>query len=154
MWGKSQGPFLINVVVKFIPASPHATTGQEPLIMREPLIMWELVSGHGWTSKVFNTVITLDTYQFKFILKITDLQSAFSFSIHLVLEASCKNSDFLLLISSVLCLGIPFLFFQYLYSLTIHDSAKLLNEPGWSGVYPPISRSTLNILVIFYWNFL
>ena len=34
------------------------------LIMPEPLIMQELVSGRSWTSKVFNTVITLDTYQF------------------------------------------------------------------------------------------
>ena len=42
------------------------------LIMWEPLIMQELLisilqepkSGHSWTSKVFNTVITLDTYQF------------------------------------------------------------------------------------------
>ena len=36
----------------------------EPLIMQEPLIMWEPESGRSWTSKVFNTVITLDTYQF------------------------------------------------------------------------------------------
>ena len=28
------------------------------------LIMWEPESGPSWTSKVFNTVITLDTYQF------------------------------------------------------------------------------------------
>ena len=26
--------------------------------------MWEPLSGRSWTSKVFNTVITLDTYQF------------------------------------------------------------------------------------------
>ena len=36
----------------------------EPLIMQEPLIMREPESGRSWTSKVFNTVITLDTYQF------------------------------------------------------------------------------------------
>ena len=38
----------------------------EPLIMQELLIsiMQEPKSGHSWTSKVFNTVITLDTYQF------------------------------------------------------------------------------------------
>ena len=42
------------------------------LIMWEPPIMQELLilimqkpkSGRSWTSKVFNTVITLDTYQF------------------------------------------------------------------------------------------
>ena len=33
-------------------------------IMQEPLIIWEPESGRSWTSKVFNTVITLDTYQF------------------------------------------------------------------------------------------
>jgi hypothetical protein len=37
---------------------------REPLIMQELLIMWEPESGRSWTSKVFNTVITLDTYQF------------------------------------------------------------------------------------------
>ena len=38
----------------------------EPLIMQELLIsiMQEPKSGRSWTSKVFNTVITLDTYQF------------------------------------------------------------------------------------------
>ena len=36
----------------------------ELLIMQEPLIIWEPESGRSWTSKVFNTVITLDTYQF------------------------------------------------------------------------------------------
>jgi hypothetical protein len=36
----------------------------EPLIMQEPLILREPESGRSWTSKVFNTVITLDTYQF------------------------------------------------------------------------------------------
>ena len=36
----------------------------EPLIMQEPLIMREPESGRSWTSKVFNSVITLDTYQF------------------------------------------------------------------------------------------
>ena len=40
----------------------------EPLIMQEPLIMREPESGHSWTSKVFNTVITLDTYQFDIFL--------------------------------------------------------------------------------------
>jgi hypothetical protein len=34
------------------------------LILGEPLIKRELVSGRSWTSKVFNTVITLDNYQF------------------------------------------------------------------------------------------
>ena len=33
-------------------------------IMWEPLIIQESVSGHSWTSKVFNTMNTLDTYQF------------------------------------------------------------------------------------------
>ena len=32
--------------------------------MRELLIMREPLSGRSWTSKVFNTVINLDTYQF------------------------------------------------------------------------------------------
>ena len=32
--------------------------------MWELLIMRELLSGRSWTSKVFNTLITLDTYQF------------------------------------------------------------------------------------------
>ena len=36
----------------------------EPLIMQELLIMLEPKSGRSWTSKVFNIVITLDTYQF------------------------------------------------------------------------------------------
>ena len=36
----------------------------EPLIMQEPLIIWEPESGRSWTSNVFNTVITLDTYKF------------------------------------------------------------------------------------------
>ena len=41
----------------------------EPLIMQELLIliMQEPKSGRSWTSKVFNTVITLDTYQFVLI---------------------------------------------------------------------------------------
>ena len=38
----------------------------EPLIMQELLILREPESGRSWTSKVFNTVITLDTYQFSF----------------------------------------------------------------------------------------
>jgi hypothetical protein len=33
-------------------------------IMWEPIIMQESVSGRSWTSKVFNAVINLDTYQF------------------------------------------------------------------------------------------
>ena len=33
--------------------------------MQEPLIIRESVSGRSWTSKVFNTVISLDTYQFQ-----------------------------------------------------------------------------------------
>ena len=32
--------------------------------MQEPLIIQESVSGRSWTSKVFNTVINLDNYQF------------------------------------------------------------------------------------------
>ena len=46
----------------------------EPLIMQELLIsiMQEPKSGRSWTSKVFNTVITLDTYQF---LKIMETQN-------------------------------------------------------------------------------
>ena len=41
----------------------------EPLIMQELLIsiMQEPKSGRSCTSKVFNTVITLDTYQFQCI---------------------------------------------------------------------------------------
>ena len=39
------------------------------LIMWEPLIMREPESGRIWTSKVFNAVITLDTYQFLNIIK-------------------------------------------------------------------------------------
>ena len=35
--------------------------------MRGPLIIRESVSGRSWTSKVFNAVITLDTYQFHFV---------------------------------------------------------------------------------------
>ena len=46
------------------------------LIIWEPLIMQELLilimqgpkSGRSWTSKVLNTVITLDTYQFQILL--------------------------------------------------------------------------------------
>jgi hypothetical protein len=41
----------------------------EPLIMQEPLIMRKPESGRSWTSKVFNTVITLDTYQFRSKIK-------------------------------------------------------------------------------------
>ena len=37
------------------------------LIIWEPLIIRESVSGRSWTSKVFNTVISLDTYQFFFV---------------------------------------------------------------------------------------
>ena len=42
----------------------------EPLIMQELLIsiMQEPKSGRSWTSKVFNTVITLDTYQFFYVV--------------------------------------------------------------------------------------
>ena len=45
-------------------ALPPAKPSKYMLIMPEPLIMQESVSGRSWTSKVFNTVITLDTYQF------------------------------------------------------------------------------------------
>ena len=48
-------------------ALPPAKPSKYMLIMPEPLIMQESVSGRSWTSKVFNTVITLDTYQFLFI---------------------------------------------------------------------------------------
>ena len=41
----------------------------ELLIMQEPLIIWEPERGRSWTSKVFNTVITLDTYQFAEVRK-------------------------------------------------------------------------------------
>ena len=68
MWGKSQGPFLINAVVKFIPASPHTASVPEPLIMQELLIIWELVSWCILNSKVSNTMITLNTYQFSYVL--------------------------------------------------------------------------------------
>ena len=34
------------------------------ILRQELLITWEPDSGRSWTSKVFNTVITLDTYQF------------------------------------------------------------------------------------------
>ena len=53
-------------------AAPAKAGGSHQNIMWEPLIMQELLisimqepkSGRSWTSKVFNTVITLDTYQF------------------------------------------------------------------------------------------
>ena len=45
-------------------APPPAKASGSHLIIREVLIMRESVSGRSWTSKVFNTVITLDTYQF------------------------------------------------------------------------------------------
>ena len=46
----------------------------ELLIMQEPLIIWEPESGRSWTSKVFNAVITLDTYQFfPYVLWLTAL---------------------------------------------------------------------------------
>jgi len=58
----------------------------EPLIMQELLIsiMQELKSGRSWTSKVFNTVITLDTYQFH-IKAMKIKQSMIKFKIHLSL---------------------------------------------------------------------
>ena len=61
-------------------AAPAKAGGSHQNIMWEPLIMQELLvsimqepkSGRSWTSKVFNTVITLDTYQF---LKIMETQN-------------------------------------------------------------------------------
>jgi hypothetical protein len=50
--------------------SKYTMIVQVPLIVREPLIMGKPVSGRSWTSKVFNTVITLDTYQFVLTTKI------------------------------------------------------------------------------------
>ena len=55
-----------------VPAKAGGSHQNIMLIMWEPLIMQELLisimqepkSGRSWTSKVFNTVITLDTYQF------------------------------------------------------------------------------------------
>ena len=49
--------------VQFLPKSGDKIT-PHMLIMWEPLIMRVSVSGRSWTSKVFNTVISLDTYQF------------------------------------------------------------------------------------------
>ena len=46
------------------PAKAGASHQNTMLIMREPLIVQEAESGRSWTSKVFNIVITLDTYQF------------------------------------------------------------------------------------------
>ena len=39
----------------------------ELLIMGNPWLRREPMSGRSWTSKVFNTLITLDTYQFEYI---------------------------------------------------------------------------------------
>jgi hypothetical protein len=44
---------------------------QELLIVRKPLIMRKPVSWRSWTSEVFNTLITLDTYQFSNIVAST-----------------------------------------------------------------------------------
>ena len=46
------------------PPAKVSGSHQNNLIMRELLIMQEPLSGRSWTSKVFNIVITLDTYQF------------------------------------------------------------------------------------------
>jgi hypothetical protein len=46
------------------PAKAGGSHQNTKLILQEPLIMREPESGRSWTSKVFNTVITLDTYQF------------------------------------------------------------------------------------------
>ena len=54
--------FLILLVLP--PAKAGGSNQNTMLIMWEPLIIWEPESGRSWTSKVFNTVITLDTYQF------------------------------------------------------------------------------------------
>ena len=48
------------------PPAKVSGSHQNNLIMRELLIMQEPLSGRSWTSKVFNIVITLDTYQFLF----------------------------------------------------------------------------------------
>ena len=47
-------------------ATKASDSHQNNLIMRELLIMQEPLSGRSWTSKVFNIVITLDTYQFSY----------------------------------------------------------------------------------------
>ena len=47
------------------PPTKASDSHQNNLIMRELLIMRESLSGRSWTSNVFNTVITLDTYQFQ-----------------------------------------------------------------------------------------
>ena len=53
----------------------------EPLIMQEPLIMREPESRRSWTSKVFNTVITLDTYQFFYqILNVSFFREVLNFA--------------------------------------------------------------------------
>jgi hypothetical protein len=54
--------FLLCLLARHLPR--HWQPSKYMLIMRELLIKRELVSGCSWTSKVFNIVITLDTYQF------------------------------------------------------------------------------------------
>ena len=48
------------------PLAKVSGSHQNNLIMRELLIMQEPLSGRSWTSKVFNIVINLDTYQFMY----------------------------------------------------------------------------------------
>ena len=43
----------------------------KPILRQELLIMREPESGRSWTSKVFNTVITLDTYQLRLKVRLS-----------------------------------------------------------------------------------
>ena len=64
--------FLLLLVL--LPAKAGGSNQNTMLIMWELLIIWEPESGRSWTSKVFNAVITLDTYQFfPYVLWLTAL---------------------------------------------------------------------------------
>ena len=54
--------------------------------------MWEWVSGRSWTSQVFKTVITLDTYQF-----IINFENGHKniFGLSVALELKVENSKIL-----------------------------------------------------------
>ena len=51
------------------PPTKASDSHQNNLIMQELLIMRESLSGRSWTSNIFNTVISLDTYQFSLLQK-------------------------------------------------------------------------------------
>ena len=74
------------------------------MIMREPL------SGRSWTSKVFNTVITLDTYQF-FIRK-------FFYFYFILCDISMSENSFILLGNSfILLFWWSYQFSHFFYSI-------------------------------------